>query len=71
MIPTPKVWTHLKILELILLHIPRLVGVYLNLNTFFLAQFPHHILILVMEFKNIKVVTTNQSVKNLMRDGYE
>jgi len=71
MIPTLKVWTHLKILELILLHIPTLVGVYLNLNTLFLAQFPHHILILVMESKNIRIMTTNQSVKNLMRDGYE
>jgi hypothetical protein len=36
-----------------------------------LAQFPHHVLNLVMESKNIRVMTTNQSVKNLTRDGYE
>jgi hypothetical protein len=35
-----------------------------------LAQFPGHVLILVMESKNSKVMTTNQSVKNLTRDGY-
>jgi hypothetical protein len=34
-----------------------------------LVQFPHHVLILVVESKNIRVMTTNQNVKKLTRDG--